>query len=203
MLLYTMSAYDVTRTIHDALATEQKQTKSNGDDTMSTNNTNQYGNAMNEMNQEQALQKIPTAFNVYDPNTGRNWSEDAQGRRIARQNPISGTQLVNINSRITQLNNSFVKYQQGEEQKFPFLKEHSVRQMSIDSASVMIDLLAFVQSQFMMIEQGYKNYQENRFAEYEHKIQVLTDELDSALKDPKVAAEMLMLQQAARTKKDK
>lgn len=164
------------------------------------NNEANQGTTTNQMN----LQKVPTQFNVYDPATGRNWTEDANGRRITPRRDMTGTQLVNINSRITQFNNIVTKYQQGEKKTLlPFLNDHNVRQMSIDSASYLIDELHFINNQLMMIEQGFKQYQEERFAQYEQQIEIITGELDKALKDPKVGAELLKLQQADRAKNQK
>lgn len=206
-----MSAHDVSNLITDALANGQtKLNQSNGDDVqMAMNNPYQNGATTNSMNQEGSsapmnIQKVPTQFNCYDPSTGRSWNEDANGKRITRFNPITGTQLVNINSRITQFNTLVTKYQQGERKEIlRFLNDHNVKNMSIDSASFLIDALQFITAQVQMIENGFRMYQEQRFAQYENQISVLQEELDKALKDPKVAAELLKMQQAERASKEK
>jgi hypothetical protein len=199
-----MSATDVTKTIQDALAAEQiKPNPFKGEvNRMSMNNPYQPNQEMNQGG-TQPLQKIPTQFNVYDPNTGRNWTEDASGRRVFNRQPITGTQLVNINSRITQFNKVIARFNEDEKAKIPFLNDHNVRSMSIDSASLMIDTYAFINSQLEMIVKGFDAYIAQQREEYEKQVEVLKNELDSALKDPKVAAELVKIKQAEDAKKTK
>jgi hypothetical protein len=183
-----MSAHDVPRTIERALvalATELTQTKPNGVDLIMTN-TNQ--NAMNPI-QGASVQKTPLTFNVYDPSTGRTWNEDNAGRRIFARRDMTGTQLVRINSMRKQLQDGFSKL--GVDVKIPYLNEHNVKSMSIDSASLMID-------DYMALINGFNTIVMAHNAQYE----VLAQQLDSALKDPKVGAELALKRQAENMKRE-
>lgn len=181
-----MSAGDVPKMIQDALSLssrEPNQTKTNGDDFMSMNMPNQNEGTMNP--NALPLQKTPATFNVYDPNTGRNWTEDSAGRRITPRRDMTGSQLVALQSMRGQLG-------------LPMLNNHNVNQMSIDSASRMQDDLRFFIEQYRFIAEEKVRIE----AEHAHQIEVLMQQLDSALKDPKVGAEIALKQQAERMKRE-
>lgn len=170
-----MSASDISKTIQDALANGLNQNKPNGDDlTMSMtnpyNNNNQAGTS---------LMKTPLTFNVYDQATGRNWTEDSNGRRITPRRDMTGSQLVAIQSMRTQIG-------------LPTLNNHNVSQMSIDSASRMQDDLRWMIEQFRIIADAKARME----AEHAHQVAVLMDELDKAIKDPKIGAEIALRKQA-------
>jgi hypothetical protein len=126
-----------------------------------------------------SLQKTPMTFQVYDPSTGRNWTEDANGRRITPRRDMTGSQLVAIQSMRTQIG-------------LPTLNNHNVSQMSIDSASRMQDDLRWMIEQFRIIADAKARME----AEHAHQVAVLMDELDKALKDPKIGAELAKQRQA-------
>lgn len=179
-----MSALDVPRMIHAALATSQNQTKPNGDDLTMNNSTNQAMD-MNQGMQQPAVQKTPLTFNCYDPSTGRTWNEDNMGRRITRRPDMTGTQLVRINSMRNQVG-------------LPYLNEHNVKNMSIDSASLMID-------DMMAIIKKYEDLRMNFGIEYkklQEQNEVLLQQLDESLKDPKVAVELAKQRQAENMKRE-
>lgn len=111
-----MSSQDVTRSVNTAV--NQMNQNQGGVQMTNTNQNAQFAGA--------TVQKVPSQFNVYDPQTGRNWIEDSTGRRVFPSRPMTGTQLVRINSMRNQLS-------------LPYLNEHNVKSMSIDSASLMID----------------------------------------------------------------
>jgi hypothetical protein len=93
--------------------------------------TNQ--NATTQMNtQEEQYAPTETVLmkQIYDRNTGRSIIVDGSGRRITPRRDMTGSQLVSINSLRKQLNR-------------PYLSDHNVKQMSVDSASLMIDDLQF------------------------------------------------------------
>ena len=168
-----MSALDVPRTISAALATEKQQTNPKGDAlTMSMNQPNNV--SMNGA----PLQKTPATFNVFDPTTGRNWTEDLNGRRITVRQDIRGKQLVRINSMRNALG---LKY----------LSEHNVSSMSLDSASLMIDDLIYFNNGINILRQKHAD-----------EVAMLNDTIDSILADPKVAAELAKQRQAENMKRE-
>jgi hypothetical protein len=67
----------------------------------------------------------------------------------------------------------------------------------------MIDTYAFINSQLEMIVKGFDAYIAQQREEYEKQVEVLKNELDSALKDPKIAAELVKIKQAEDAKKSK
>lgn len=132
------------------------------------------------------LQYDVQQLQVFDQNTGRRILVDANGRRVVPRREMSGTQLVRINSMRNQVG---LKY----------LSEHNVKSMSIDSASLMIDDLMF-------FIQRYEELRMNFGTEYkklEEQNQVLIEQLDNALKDPRVGAEIAKQQQAERARNNK
>jgi hypothetical protein len=96
------------------------------------NGTIEQGGYADMIPQDQSMMPIENVMmkSVYDPRTGKTIITDGQGRRVRIKRDMTGTQLVRINSMRNQMG-------------LPYLKEHNVTMMTIDSASLMIDDLLF------------------------------------------------------------
>lgn len=129
------------------------------------------------------LQLTPTQFNVYDPNTGRNFVTDGTGRRITVKKEMTGTQLVRLQSMRNQMG-------------LPTLKDHNVTMMSIDSASLMIDDMQKLIRNMQEREMEFKR----QLDQLAYEKEVVMQELDKALQDPKVAVEIAKQRQADQAK---
>lgn len=180
-----MGAMDVPRAIEHALTESTKQhtvpttklfERRNVKMSMNQPNQNQVnalsGSVIN-MNDPELI-KTPVQFNVYDPRTGRTALVNESGRRVTRKTEMTGSQLVAINSFRKQVG-------------LPFMSDRNVKYMSIDSASMLIDdyqrLIAIMM-------------------QYADKIKRLEDTIESMVDNPQAQAQMALILQAERAKKE-